>query len=133
MKKLLTSLLLLISTIGMSQSRIGYTAKEIIQEFNNHKIESEYSSNGDLILIVQIGDLCEVLYMFFDKSETCSAVAIMPKSNFATNYFVEKYNKEYVILSNKAWRMYYNNMIINIRMQKSDGNLPYFEFIKAAE
>jgi len=52
----------------------------------------------------------------------------MPKSVGVLNYYVEKYNNEYVIVSDKEWKYYTNNgLVLHIKLLYLEGN-SYFNY-----
>ena len=133
MKKLIISIALLCTTIyARSQSRLGYTSSEIFSDIGSrYKLDIDFDKDGDKILNCQIGQ-AYVSYCFFDKSTTCNAVAITPTTQGTLNYFVEQYNKNYVIIDSMNWRMYSNDGTISaISLVNNNNGKAYFLWVNA--
>jgi hypothetical protein len=127
MKRIILIAALLFSPLVKSQSRLNFTAQEILDELGSqYKITYDYSKDGDKMLNAQIGQYW-VSYWFMDKSTTCNATMILPDTQGALNYLVEQYNKSYVVINATTWRMYSNNgMISDITLNSMDGDISYF-------
>ena len=115
-----------------SQSRLGFTSAEIFSDIGaRYQLSVDFTKEGEKILNCEMGQVY-VSYCFFDKSTTCNAVAITPKTQGALNYFVEQYNKNYVIIDSMNWRMYSNEGSISaISLVTSDDGTTYFLWINA--
>ena len=106
MKKLLL-ILMLVPLFGISQARLGSTRNEIYSEFA--ELIPSFSQNADGVeyLIINIGNLMVLHY--FNDNNICKTSVIYPETQGSLNALVESYNKQYVILGPKTWRMYTNN------------------------
>lgn len=126
MKKSLLFLLLFVNTFVYSQSRLGSRSEDIIEEFeSDYKIFSDYSDEGNLTILVNFDNDYLGYYMFMDQSEFCNSVIIEPLNQGVLNFFVETYNKKYVIINTNKWKMYAENgNIANISLIKAnDGKM----------
>lgn len=114
-----------------SQARLGYTASDIKKEFSDksHELVSEYDSDKDYYIRVWT-DIATV-YFYFDEDFVCNLVYIIPDDNGKLNYYVEDYNKSFVIINNKEWNMYNESGIANIKLiyPEKKGDKPYFVWI----
>ena len=106
-----------------AQSRIGYTESQIRSEFSSKTFTS--STVIDHKVINWQDEDMSVDY-FFDDSGICKLCFVTPARQSYLNYMVEKFNKNYVIISDKKWKMYNNNGIIDIELCFSDGGGYYF-------
>jgi hypothetical protein len=91
-----------------SQARLGSTIGDIYSEFKDDGITVGTTDDGDKYAAMLLGNYL-VTYFFFDKSQTCNATFIEPKTQGSLNSLVEIYNKQYVIVNNNSWRMYSQN------------------------
>lgn len=91
---------------GYTQSRLGYTFDQIKSEFTNEglKVRIEKSEKLKTFLVVEM-ERADVQYIF-DDNKICTVTAIYPHNTGQLNYFVERYNKIYVIISPTKWRAY---------------------------
>lgn len=108
MKKLF--LLLIALTFGFNtfgQSRIGYTEKQIISEFSEFNFKPGRTEDG-IKFISSVGERLMIIHYFNNQgiSVMCSAT---PLDVGMLNFLVEKYNKNYVILSDRKWKYYDQN------------------------
>lgn len=100
-----------------SQARLGVKASEIRKEFSDPKynLKSKYE-DGNLFIEIELNDLdLDVVYMF-NSQNICKLTAIIPHNDRALNTLVDLYNKEYVPVSKKKWRMYSKNGIAKIEL-----------------
>jgi len=127
MKKLLLLCVFgLITNFMFSQARIGYSEKQIKDEFYDCKFEIKYSDYGQKYITTNDFYRCFVFY-YFDENNICSSCLIVPKTSGDLNFYVEEYNKECVIISNTQWKFYTNSGIIDINLIFGD-NFTYFTF-----
>lgn len=99
-----------------AQARLGSSISEIREEFKETKyhLKSNYDNKNDFNITVELTDSYVTYY--FHKSTTCTATVIQPKNEGILNGLVELYNKKYVILSSRNWRMYSKYGISNIEL-----------------
>jgi hypothetical protein len=108
MKRLFIIVLSLFTLSANSQARLGSTIGDIYSEFKDDGITVGTTDDGDKYAAMLLGNYL-VTYFFFDKSQTCNATFIEPKTQGSLNSLVEIYNKQYVIVNNNSWRMYSQN------------------------
>lgn len=116
-----------ISSVTNAQSRLGYTEYDIRNvEFPNEKFTTRFTD--DKIKYIVWENERVVNYYYFDSKGLCNNCFTMPKSVGVLNYYVEKYNNEYVIVSDKEWKYYTNNgLVLHIKLLYLEGN-SYFNY-----
>jgi hypothetical protein len=117
--KLVFQIALLISlqilcTNALAQARLGSTEKEIRNDFSEHYIKTGYANDGSKYIYWENNEMLVAYY--FNKESICESCAIFTKTQGVLNYLVEKYNKNYVIISETKWKMYSENGIMNIEL-----------------
>ena len=120
MKILLFIIALFIAVSADAQSRIGYTLSDIRTEYakSNYKMKLTANANGSSTFEVHM-EKCIVLYIL-DKDNLCYSSAIFPSNQGVLNWFVEEYNKKYVIMSSTSWKMYSEGGISYIKLIIND-------------
>lgn len=127
MKKPLTALLLIAFLSVKSQTRIGYTETEIRKEFYEKTFQSFYTKDGIKVIYWRNNDV-EVSYGFDKNTGICNLSMIQPLTQGILNYYVERFNKEYVIVDETHWKWYSNTSIVNISLVQQ-GSYSYFLFV----
>ncbi len=132
MKKILFLSIILIFSFfykSSAQARLGSTKDVILKEFKDLEYKTELKSKfyeGQEHWFIKVNfKLCVATY-FLDKDDICIYTIIKPKSQGSLNYFVEDYNKKYVIVSDKKWRMYTKEGIAYIELVFGDNGNYYF-------
>lgn len=125
-RTLLTILFAITSVIVFGQARLGSSASEIKSEFweSKYKLKSGYDSDGDYYITIET-ERATVTY-YFNSERVCTLTVIIPDNQGALNFYVELYNKQYVIVSSKQWRMYSDGGIANIHLIYPEGGGYYF-------
>lgn len=125
--KLAFLLLMLISMTVFSQARLNFSYDEIKEEFKDpiYDLTSNYDSDGDLYIAIFTSKTTTLYY--FDENKYCVATYIFPDNEGILNYYVEQYNKKYVILSENKWRAYSNYGYVNIDLI-FDENFTFFRW-----
>lgn len=125
-RTLLTILFAITSVIVFGQARLGASASEIKSEFweSNYKLKSGYDSDGEYYITIET-ERAIVIY-YFNSERMCTLTVIIPDNQGALNFYVELYNKKYVIVSSKQWRMYSDEDIANIHLIYPEGGGYYF-------
>jgi len=111
MKYIIILILSLSSLYG--QARLGYTFSEI-----NSEIAGSSGYAETILYIKASTSRADVVYVFDDYE--CIITMIIPLTEGALHYYIEKYNNEYVILSKNKWRMYSNNSTATIELRYSN-------------
>lgn len=128
MKRTLFCLVLFFSIVHVigAQARLGSTSKEIRSEFSakEHGLKSGNFCDGTFYIQITT-NLATVIY-YFDKSMICCMTLIAPDDIGALNYYVELYNKSYVIISSRKWRAYLENGIADIDLVYPEDGGYYF-------
>ena len=127
MKKLILILTILISFISNSQSRIGFSYNEIRDEFSEHyTYTTGYRDNLGKFLEFEIPGAVTTYY--FNEDNVCNLVTLLPNSKGDLHYFIEEYNKKYVVVSKVEWRVYTDGYIINITLEYVKDGVYVFMF-----
>ena len=127
MKRTLLTIFFAITTvIVFGQSRIGSSATDIKSEFweSKYKLKSGYDKDNDYYITLQT-EKATVTY-YFNTDKVCTSTIIIPDNQGALNFYVELYNKQYVIVSSTEWKMYSNNGIASIKLIYPDGGGYFF-------
>jgi hypothetical protein len=122
----LVILFLILSVIVFGQARVGSSAADIKSEFweSSYNLKSGYNNDGDYYITIET-ERASVTY-FFNSEKICTSTFIIPNNQGALNFYVELYNKQYVIVSSTQWKMYSNNGIANISLVYPDGGGYFF-------
>ncbi len=105
----------------------GY--KPFDESYTHSMTDKEYGlsyTNGKPTLT--IADAHTITIYMFGSNELCNNILIQPRTSVSLKYWIELFNKEYVIVTENIWRIYKrNNVIINILLDNSDETEdPYF-------
>lgn len=122
MKKSLISALLTIGLVSctFAQARINSTFSELKEEFKyGYEMTIEETDNGTVYLTAVFEDR-SVMYMF-DEKMYCNISIIVPHSSGLVQAIIERYNKEYTIISPKQWRYYSEGLYSNITYEYREG------------
>lgn len=109
-----------------AQSRLGSSFNEIKNEFSDAKYNLKTDKTDDGVLYILIETTKTSVVHYFDSDLICTVSVILPDDQGTLNYIVEEYNKQYVIVSKKKWRMYTNDGIAEIELIFSEDNNTYF-------
>ena len=109
-----------------AQARLGDTEWEIRAEFSEKTFTSGYTEDGDKWLKMETS-IGTVGYYFGKESDwKCYMTIVIPDNQTALNVLVERYNREYVIISETEWKMYGNNGIMKISLIFAEEGGYYF-------
>lgn len=128
MKKIIILFIVLccVSIFGFSQSRLGFTEDSIRKEYYLKDFTVVVATDSSRRFIAwQDDDI--ISYYYFDKEGLCDLCYVQMKNNGVLNGYVERFNKQYVIVSNTEWKLYSDNGIIICKLLKLGGKM-YFEF-----
>ena len=125
-RTLLTILFAITSVIAFGQAWLGSSAADIKSEFweSKYKLKSGYDSDGDYYITIET-ERATVMY-YFNSDKICTTSVIAPDNQGALNFYVEMYNKQYVIISSTKWKMYSKEGIANIELVYPDGGGYFF-------
>ena len=122
-------MLVLLSIVApaFSQARLGRSFYEINQEYeeNYSVVIDKFKDN----VVLNIDMDRAVIKHLFDSNDICILSMIAPKSNIDVQYYVERYNKELVIMSPTEWRFYVGNSIAKVSLETLDDNSIVFFWI----
>lgn len=114
MKIILLAAFLFCGTIGYSQSRLGSSFYDIYSEFKHLYPETSTNDDGEMYMIVRQEKFST--FHYFNTDRTSIKTIIYPHNDGILNGIVELYNKNYVIVNNRAWKMYANGTIAQITL-----------------
>lgn len=118
MKRYLILLVLLIMAAPVfSQARLGRNIFEIKSEYAKYSVTEQKLGDSDMLLI----DLPQAYVKHvFDDQNDCILSLIIPKDSPAIQHYVERYNKELVIISPTEWRFYVGGSIAQVELITTD-------------
>jgi hypothetical protein len=119
-KTLLSVLLTLTAMIVLGQARLGSTALEIKSEFRGKKYKLKDGHDNDGNYYITIETKRATVAYFFNSDLICTQTLIIPNSQGALNFYVERYNRQYVIESPTKWKMYSKAGIAEIELFFTD-------------
>lgn len=110
------------------QARLGSSVAELKKEFSDKSFELVSGYDAEKDYYIRIWTDIATVYYYFDEDLLCNLVFITPDDNGKLNYYVEDYNKSYVIINNLEWKMYNETGIANIKLvyPEKKGDKPYF-------
>jgi len=100
----------------LGQSRLGSNATEIKNEFYASSFNLQSGYLEDNTYYISISAERATVFYYFDSDKICNLCIIIPDDQGALNYYVEKYNRQYVIISATKWKMYSEGGISNIEL-----------------
>jgi hypothetical protein len=120
MKKIFILLLfVLLRLFVYSQARLGWTETQIRNDFSTVYFTTAYTDDGTKYIYGMYNG--SNLAYFFDENGLCDFVVLYPEDQGALNYFVELYNRKYVIISDTKWKAYLTNGgVVNIELKNDD-------------
>lgn len=127
MKKILLTILFgITSLVIFGQARLGSSATEIKNEFweSSYNLKSGYTDDYTYYISIET-ERATVIY-YFNSDKVCNLCAIAPDNQGQLNFYVELYNKQYVVVSSTEWKMYSANGIANIKLVYPDDGGYYF-------
>jgi hypothetical protein len=125
-RTLLTILFAILNVLLFGQARLGTSASDIKSEFGetSYNLKSGYDSDGDYYITVKT-ERANVVY-YFNSAGICTSTIIAPDNQGALNFYVELYNKQYVIVSSTEWKMYSNGGIASVKLVFPDDGGYFF-------
>lgn len=115
MKNLLILICLLYSNIIISQVRLNYSKTEILSEFSDSKFKLEEFKYEGLDAVTIFTESVNLLYLF-NYNKICKISILIPHTQSDLKYFIELYNREYIIISDTTWKMYSENGVATIEL-----------------
>ena len=107
-------MLLLASTTLLSQVRLGSSRSDIYKEFQEYS--PEFGTFDDGTPHLSFTTSRAYVRHSFNSSGYCTSAMVVPLNQGALNFYVETYNKQYVIVSQTEWRMYSSSGISTIKL-----------------
>lgn len=121
MKKLVIMLVLLsIVAPAFSQARLGRNFYEVYQEYAENYSVTKDKFEGNNVLTIEMNRA--FIKHLFDSNNNCILSMIVPKNTIDVQYYVERYNKELVIMSPTEWRFYVGNAIAKVSLETTNDN-----------
>ena len=122
MKKQLSILFFLVcsftATLSFGQARIGSTEYEIKSDFPDKTFERGYTDKD--VKWISFKGLLGLTIYYCDENGKCNLCALFPNDQKTLNILAEKYNKEYVIISDTKWKMYSAGGVMYIDLKLED-------------
>ncbi|OYT15492.1 MAG: hypothetical protein B7C24_12790 [Bacteroidetes bacterium 4572_77] len=109
---------------SLAQVRLNTSSQEILQEFEKEGIIQDTNTSGAVYLMLD-ADYWTVYYTI-NEASICTQCFIVPADNEVINYFVEKYNKNYVVIGIKEWRSYYGADVASIVLKETEDGEAFF-------
>jgi hypothetical protein len=121
MKKLVIMLVLLsIVAPAFSQARLGRNFYVVYQEYAENYSVTKDKFEGNNVLTIEMNNA--FIKHLFDSNNNCILSMIVPKNTIDVQYYVERYNKELVIMSPIEWRFYVGNAIAKVSLETTNDN-----------
>jgi hypothetical protein len=121
MKKLVIMLVLLsIVAPAFSQARLGRTFYEVNQEYAENYSVTKDKFEGNNVLTIEMNKA--FIKHLFDSNNNCILSMIVPKKTIDVQYYVERYNKELVVISPTEWRFYVGGSIAKVSLETTNDN-----------
>lgn len=116
MKHFLILIFCLLIINSYSQARIGFSYRDIYNEFSMYdtKTEEPQNENQKLMLTVNMS-LLTVIY-YFNSEKISFKTVIYPKTLEVQNALVDLYNRKYEVISPTHWKMYNDKEYVDIEL-----------------
>jgi hypothetical protein len=95
------------TSTGNAQSRLGHSKSQILEEFAQFNPVFEIKENGDSVIHFTMDRA--VVFQYINGEGFCNMSIIVPRDRDNLNYYVQKYNEQYVVLNDRNWKMYSEN------------------------
>jgi len=106
MKKIVLFSLALITCFSvLSQIRLTSTYDIILNDLKEQKKEIIVGVENERLYIYTEQQTSYTLY-FFNNNRICNTILVEPKTTEILNKMVEKYNKEYICVSDTKWKVH---------------------------
>jgi hypothetical protein len=114
-------------TTSLSQTKLGFSEKEIKTYLQENKISYETGTSKDQKpFIMAEHENVNVIYYFNNEKTVCTTNVVIPDDLSMLNTLVEKYNNTYVIISETEWRFYTEKYPLKIKLIYGDNGLYFF-------
>ena len=119
-------ILLMFSVKTFSQARIGYTPEQIKKEYKDsiYHLETGTDNSGNKYISIKLDGI--TVYHFLNTSGICAITTVSPDNTASLNAYVELYNKLYVVISPKNWRLYTEDGYIDCELKWASDKTYYF-------
>jgi hypothetical protein len=117
MKNIIILILLIVSTISYSQSRIGYSKARIEAEYNNYhysRSSGYIKETGVSYVTVYISAETYIKYLF--KEDKCFRTILNTTDRGLLHSKVEELNNKYTIISDIEWKCYFSTGVMTIKL-----------------
>lgn len=129
MKPYFILLFLCLSMGTFAQVRLGNSASEIRSEFSDSEYEIEEGYTEDNIYYINfITERAHISHLF-DENSVAVIAFVSPNNQGQLNYYVETYNEQYVIVSDKEWKMYSDGGVASISLQFNENDGCFFRWV----
>ncbi len=110
------------------QARLFSTESQIKSEFSEMNFKSGYLNDGARYISFSNKDIW-VAYSF-NKDGLCDFCSVKPKTQGLINATVERFNKQYVIISDREWKFYSDKGIMYINLEFVDQKAIFHYYTK---
>jgi hypothetical protein len=117
MKKLLL-LLLLLPALTFSQGVVGLTVHELKDAFPENSFTNDYMDEG--VLYVTDFNCSKFAYFVRNGTDVVEFSICFPTTDRCVSLFIEKFNREYVIISENKWKAYLDGSVLDITLEYND-------------
>lgn len=131
MKKMILFISLLVSTVSLSQARLGYTYNEVRYEYGT-KYQYEYITGYDEKLgkYLQVYLPVGTAFYYFNSDNKCYITSVIPGTKGDLHYYIQKFNEEYVIVDGNNWLMYANGETLAIELDYTENGYFFLFYYK---
>ncbi len=131
MIRLLWIIIFFLPIYTFSQVRLGYTEEAIREEFYDNKTYDKAYKDDYYYISYDFGD-DDVLALYYFKYDQkgCYSTIVAPRTQGTLNTLVERYNRQYVIISSTEWMMYHDEGIARIRLIYEDENVFFVWYLE---
>ncbi len=120
-------LLFIVFSVNLfSQPRIGATEYEILKEFYQEKFDKGYTKDG--VKWISFDNGLGVMLYYINEDNVCNYCFLVPHNQEIINNIVQRYNEEYVIISETKWKKYTSRGIMNILLMFKDNGYLFAYF-----
>ena len=109
---------MVISTIGNSQVRMATPKEDIKKEFSYLKIEDHIITDSVDAITFQTRN--SAVTHLFDEEGLSYCAFLTPFGDEELKYYIERYNREYIVISPTQWRVYYKDQYVDITLTEAN-------------
>jgi hypothetical protein len=92
---------------SIAQARLGHTRTDIFETFKEYNPTFEIKEDGSRLIHFKMDRA--LVFQYLNENDICNMSVIVPIDQGDLNFFVEMYNRQYVIVDERNWKMYAEN------------------------